>query len=128
MRLSSTPFQAASTAGSSIFLKASRRKYRGVERRRDRRIPKSVGIMVQPLSLHQEHLGNEFFAITRDVSNGGLAFLSPFRAEYEMAVLSLEEDPSRMVISRVCNCNLIFANELEEVYLTGVEFLYERFV
>jgi c-di-GMP-binding flagellar brake protein YcgR len=127
MRISPTPTQAASTAGSSVFLKASRRNYRGVERRRDRRVPKSVGILVQPLSQDQVSQGDEFFAITRDISKGGLAFLSPRQATFDMAVLSLEEEPSRMVISRICNSSLIFANELEEVYLTSVEFLYERF-
>ncbi|QDT11813.1 hypothetical protein [Planctomycetes bacterium K23_9] len=121
------PTLAASTAGSTLFLKASRRKYRGAERRRDRRVPKSVGIVVQPLSPLQSELGREFFAITRDVSRGGLAFLSPRKADYEMAVLSLEDDMTRLVVSRICNCNLIHANELEEVYLTSVEFLYERF-
>tara|TARA_R110002049_G_scaffold309101_2_gene516929 strand:- start:59893 stop:60195 length:303 start_codon:yes stop_codon:yes gene_type:complete len=44
-----------------------------------------------------------------------------------MAVLSLQDESTRMVVSRVCNCSLIHANELEQVYLTSVEFLYERF-
>ncbi|MGB7344090.1 MAG: hypothetical protein WBD20_07745 [Pirellulaceae bacterium] len=121
------PTLAASTAGSSVFFKASQRRFRGPERRRDRRIPKSVGILVQPLGLDQLSLGDEFFAITRDVSRGGLAFLSPQKANFEMAILALKDEPSRLVISRVCNCSLIHANELEQVYLTSVEFLYERF-
>ncbi len=118
--------QAASTAGSSLFLKAAQSSYQGPERRRERRIPKSIGIIVQPLTAMQTEAGEEFFAITRDVSRGGLAFLSPRRCDFELVVLSLQHDRSRMVVGRICNCNLIHASEHEEVYLTSVEFLYER--
>ena len=120
--------RAAVSGGSSAFFHAVNKPSFNAERRKHRRIPRSLGILVQPLNERHDEIDDAFFAITRDVSPGGLAFLSPHFTDFDVAVISLEEDISRSVVARICGCNLIHASEVEQVYLTGVEFLYETFV
>ena len=119
--------RAATTGGASLFvLPTDLNRRRGKERRRHKRIPKSIGILIEPLDEDQLTTDRAFFAITRDISKGGLGFLSSEYADYEMVLISREDDPTRAVVCRVCDCCLVHKNEFEEVYLTCVEFLYER--
>ena len=117
----------AATGGAPLFLNATSKSYQGPERRKHKRTPRTFGIIVEPLDLDDETTDRSIFAITRDISEGGLSFFSPFEADYEMALISLEEATSRGVVSRVCSSTLIHESQLESVYLTCVEFLYERF-
>ncbi|MEL6106588.1 MAG: hypothetical protein AAFU85_11140, partial [Planctomycetota bacterium] len=72
---------------------------------------------------------SSFFAITRDISHGGLAYLSPRKAGFELAVIHMEDEGwSGEVVCRVCHSMLVHTSELEEVYLTNLEYLYERFM
>lgn len=90
-------------------------------------MPRSVGITVMPIDAQEQQQTDEFFAITRDLSRSGLSFVSPLESFFEFACISLKDQPGREVICRVCYSNLIVKSEREDVYLTGVEFLYERF-
>ncbi|MEO1524805.1 MAG: PilZ domain-containing protein [Planctomycetota bacterium] len=99
------------------------------EQRRFRRVPRSVGIVVQPLDEALHESDKAFFAITRDISHGGLAYLSPRYADFDIAVVHMEDEGwSGEVVCRVCNSALVHTNELEQVYLTNLEYLYERFM
>ena len=109
---------------SSLFPVVS--KYQGKNRRKHRRTPASVGIVVQALNAGGETT-DSFFAITRDISLGGLGFLSSRPAEFDMALVTTQADPTRGVVVRICSCNLIQKTDQESVYLTSAEFLYERF-
>ncbi|MCO8125200.1 PilZ domain-containing protein [Stieleria sp. TO1_6] len=95
----------------------------GVERRQDTRIPSSLEIVVQPLDEQMEELGEPFFAITRDISQGGLAYLSSTFAEFENAVVSLRKGLSPGILCRICNCSVIHTIGIEKVCLTNVQFL-----
>ena len=100
--------------------------YDGNERRRHKRVPRCLGIVVQPLNDQQSELSEPFFAITRDISRGGLSFVSSQKCTFELASISIENDPTKDVICAVRASNLIVASEVEDVYLTCVEFIYER--
>ena len=100
--------------------------YDGPERRKHKRMPMTVGIKVQPLDPRQPSIEAPFSAVTRDISRGGLAYISSRKADFEIVSISLADSPNRMVICRVCACNLIQGTGTENVYLTSVEFLYER--
>ena len=119
--------RAATTTDNFTLFPVSRSNFRGKDRRRHKRIPRSIGITVQPLDVEHMECAHSFFAITRDISVGGLAYMSPNVTESELVMLTLESDPSRGVVSRVCGSSLIHANEYERVFLTSVEFLFERF-
>ena len=125
--------RAASTDANVSLFAVSKQDYRGKDRRRHKRVPRSVGITVELLDSDQllesdpHETKQSFFAITRDIGLGGLAFLSPVKVTADLVMLAVDEDPFRGVVSRVCGCCLIHQNEIEKVYLTSVEFLYERF-
>lgn len=103
-------------------------EYIGPERREHRRVPVTVPITVQPLDARQREAAPPFNAITRDVSTGGLCYISSHRANYEMVAIWRENDPSRLVVCRVCKSNLIQSTDPELAYLVSVEFLYEKLV
>lgn len=108
----------------SHSLVQSATEYTGPERRASRRIPRTLEISVQPLDFKLNEKGDAFFAITRDISQGGLAFLSSRKADFEKAVVSLNEGIGPGIVSRVCNTTLIHGSGPEEVWLTNVEFLH----
>lgn len=99
-------------------------EYTGPERRLSRRIPKSLEISIQPLSESMEQSGKSFFAITRDVGQGGLAYLSSEQADFEKAVISLNDGIGPGIVCRVCGSTVIHSSPKGEVCLTNVEFLY----
>lgn len=117
----------AITCGSTNMFSSYQSSYEKDDRRRNKRVPRSIGITVDPIDAEEQPQGEAFFAITRDLSRKGLSFVSPVEAPFEYACITLQDQPGREVICRVCYSNLIVKSEREDVYLTGVEFLYERF-
>ena len=103
-------------------------EYTGPERREHKRAAASVGITVQPLDARQREAAPPFDAVTRDVSTGGLSFINSHRANYEMVAIWRNNDPSRLVVCRVCKSNVIPGLDPELSYLVSVEFLYEKLV
>ncbi|QEF96496.1 hypothetical protein Mal15_05240 [Stieleria maiorica] len=98
--------------------------YRGPDRRASRRIPRTLEITVQPLDVQLNEWARPFFAITRDVSQGGLAYLSSQKADFEKAVVSLNDGIAPGIVCRICNTSLVHSLGKEEVWLTNVQFLH----
>ncbi len=105
----------------------SMRKERHRDKRLHKRVPRSIGILVQPMDAEEQANSEEFFAITRDISQAGLSFLSSFESRFEFESIMIADQPGREVICRTCYSSIIVKNQNEDVYLTGVEFLYERY-
>jgi hypothetical protein len=115
---------AISCGAITLFQEAT--DYTGPERREHKRYPRSLGIAVQPMDPRQSNLEQEFLAMTREVSRSGLSFVSSQRVASELVAISLQDDPTRVVICRVCELNEFQGDPGDDVYLTSVEFLYER--
>lgn len=98
--------------------------YTGPERRASRRIPRTLEISVQPMDLQMKESGRPFFAITRDISQGGLAFLSSQKSDFEKAVVSLNDGVAPGIVCRICHSSLVHSSGSEEVWLTNVEYLH----
>ena len=98
--------------------------YEGPERRASRRVPRTLEITVQPLNDQMAASGEPFFAITRDISQGGLAYLSSRKADFDKAVIAINDGIAPGIVCRICNTSVIHTVGLEEVCLTNVEFLY----
>ncbi|QDV47149.1 hypothetical protein Enr13x_70580 [Stieleria neptunia] len=98
--------------------------YVGPERRASRRVPRTLEISVQPMDLQMKESGRSFFAITRDISQGGLAFLSSQKSDFEKAVVSLNEGIAPGIVCRICHSSMIHSSGPEEVWLTNVEYLH----
>ena len=98
--------------------------YDGSERRSSPRIPKSLEISVQPLAHNLIESGLPFFAITRDISTGGLAYLSSRQAGCEKALISLNDGVAPGIVCRICNESLLHCTGPEKVWLTNVQFLH----
>ena len=98
--------------------------YIGPERRASRRIPRTLEISVQPMDLQMKEAGRSFFAITRDISQGGLAFLSSQKSDFEKAVVSLNDGIAPGIVCRICHSSLVHSSGPEEVWLTNVEYLH----
>ncbi|MEM0927586.1 MAG: hypothetical protein AAGJ83_16185 [Planctomycetota bacterium] len=108
-------------------LQSGTREYVGPERRRKRRLPRSLEIRVQPLDDQLNERGDSFFAITRDISQGGLAYLSSSKADFERAIISLNEGLAPRVVCRIRGNSMIHTSGLrQQVWLTNVEFLYSQ--
>jgi hypothetical protein len=105
-------------------LLAAAQGYRGVERRASPRVPKTLEISVQPLDDQMREAGPPFFAITRDISQGGLAFLSGRQLDCEKAVIALQDGIAPGVVCRICNQSVLHGTGIEEVWLANVQFLY----
>lgn len=103
-------------------------EHRYLERRQSIRVPKSLGISVQPLDKDMRPCEAGFFAITQDISRHGVGYLSPSKADFEMAIIALKDSPERSVLCRICNSTLIRETDQEAVYLTNVEFLCEKYM
>ena len=98
------------------------------ERRRSKRVPQSIGILVQPLDQYLAELSEPFFAITRDPSQGGLSFLSPQHSSFGFALISPADQGQGEVVCRICNSAIVHETQNEHVYLTNVEYLYEKYL
>jgi hypothetical protein len=98
--------------------------YHGPERRSNPRIPKSLEISVQPLDEKLVERGQPFFAITRDISQGGLAYLSSREAGCERALIKLNDGIGPAIVCRICNDSLLHCAGLDKVWLTNVQFLH----
>ena len=98
--------------------------FRGPDRRVAPRIPRTLEISVQPLDVQLVEVGTPFFAITRDISQGGLAYLSSRKADFEKAVVALNEGIGPGIVCRICNTSIIHRSGRDEVWLTNVQFLH----
>ncbi|MDV6029089.1 MAG: PilZ domain-containing protein [Phycisphaera sp. RhM] len=98
--------------------------YTGHERRASRRVPRTLEISVQPMDVQMKETGRSFFAITRDISQGGLAFLSSQKSDFEKAVVSLNDGVAPGIVCRICHSSLVHSSGPEEVWLTNVEYLH----
>lgn len=98
--------------------------YKGPERRSRSRIPRSLEISVQPLDDQMIESGDPFFAITRDISQGGLAYLSSHAATFSRAIVSLNDGIAPGIVCRICNSSVIHSGGTENICLTNVEFLF----
>lgn len=99
-------------------------QYHGPERRASRRVPRTLEISVQPLNDKLAEIGQPFFAITRDISQGGLAYLSSRRADFDKAVVAINDGIAPGIVCRICNSAVIHSSGMEEFCLTNVEFLH----
>ncbi|MEM6474190.1 MAG: hypothetical protein AAF802_31925 [Planctomycetota bacterium] len=108
-------------------LQSGTREYIGAERRRKRRLPRTLEIRVQPLDDQLNERGDSFFAITRDISQGGLAYLSSRKADFERAIISLNEGLAPRVVCRIRGNSMVHTSGMrQQVWLTNVEFLYSQ--
>lgn len=123
-RQSETPGRDESTWLGTTPLVQAGTTYEGPERRSSPRIPKSLEISVQPLDEKLAECGQPFFAITRDISQGGLAYLSSRKAGCEKAVISLNNGIAPGIVCRICNDSVLHCTGMESVWLTNVEFLH----
>ena len=114
----------ASTGLDADPLVQSTKEYGGRERRASRRIPRSLEITVQPLDDQMIEYGEPFFAITRDISQGGLAYLSSRQADFEKAVVAINDGIAPGIVCRICNSSVIHTSGMEKFCLTNVEFLF----
>lgn len=94
------------------------------KRRQNRRNPRSVSLRIQPLDLDFCHDGEPFWAVSRDVSNGGLGFINSEPIQHEYVRIGLFEEEATM-IARVCHSTSIGVQY--PLYLVGVQFLDEYY-
>ena len=116
------PHQETELASSSLAKQAV--PYEGVERRKHVRTAKTLEIDVQPLNSRLEHVGEPFFAITRDISQGGLSFLCSRKPDFAKAVISLVDGAGPGIVCRVCNHSVIDTTSGTSVILTNVQFMH----
>lgn len=99
------------------------------ERRKSVRIPRTMSLLVQTLTDDEKDMvGDPFFAISRDVSGGGMGFISPVQIEASVVEVSFHQLTCRRIVSRVCHSSFCQDDGQQHLYLTGVEFLYERYL
>lgn len=97
--------------------------YAGLERREANRVPRTLEIFVQPLDNQMAPKGDAFFAVTRDISNGGLAYLSSHEVDFEKAVITIKDGAGSGILCRICNHSTVHQCENAQVGLTNVQFL-----
>lgn len=97
---------------------------RAKNKRRNRREPRSVSLRIQPLDLDFCPDGEAFWAVSRDVSNGGLGFINSEPIQHEYVRIGLFEENATM-IARVCHSTSIGVKY--PLYLVGVQFLDEYY-
>ena len=98
--------------------------YDGAERRKQVRVPKTLEINVQPLDSQLDRVGEPFFAITRDISQGGLSFLCSRKPDSAKAVISLVNGAGPGIVCRICNHSVIDTTSGDNVILTNVQFMH----
>ena len=78
---------------------------------------------MQPLDDQLAAKGESFFAITRDISNGGLAYLSSNEVDFEKAVITIKDGAGSGILCRICNHSTVHHGDNVQVGLTNVQFL-----
>lgn len=136
------PLRLATPASDDQSLLQIASLYRGKDRRRGGRYEISLGIRIQPLDGDLVNSGDEFCGITREISRGGMSFVSSYPGNFKFATVSLQnggfqrgdfqngepqESDSATIVCRVCSTTLIHSNSMEKVFLTNLEFMRERF-
>lgn len=113
--------QPISTQRFSSVLKKLSSGGSNVERRRQRRVPRSVSLRVQPLNSDFKPDGESFCAVTRDISLNGLGFINDEHFSHEFVRIGIPEHTDSTVIARVCY-NLSIGVD-QPLFLVGVQFL-----
>lgn len=94
------------------------------KQRKHRREPRSISLQIQPLDLDFCPDGEAFWAVSRDVSNGGLGFINSEPISHEYVRIGLFEEKATM-IARICHSTSIGVKY--PLYLVGVQFLDEYY-
>jgi len=89
-------------------------------RRGTDRQPHSLSLMVQPLDLDFQPVGDPFRALSRDISDSGVGFLNLEAVPYEFVRVSLVDFNASMV-ARVRHCSSLGKDH--PLYLVGLEFI-----
>lgn len=89
-------------------------------------MPQSLEITVQPLDDDFAPRGESYFAITRDVSEGGLSFLASKSADFEYAMISLNDVVAPAFLCRVCNTSSIDCTGPQKFSLTNLEYVSSK--
>ena len=91
----------------------------GTSRRQNNREARSVSLRIQPLNVDFQADGDSFWAISRDISKRGIAFINSEPVTHEfLRVGLLEHDIS--VIGQVRHCTSI--GDHYPLFLIGLEF------
>lgn len=94
------------------------------KQRKHKRQPRSISLSIQPLDLDFCPDGEAFWAVSRDVGNGGLGFINSEPIQHEYVRIGLFEEEATM-IARVCHSTSIGVKY--PLYLVGVQFLDEYY-
>ena len=82
--------------------------------------PHRLSLMVQPLDLDFQPVGDPFRALSRDISASGVGFLNREAVPYEFVRVSLV-DFSASMVARVRHCSSLGKDH--PLYLVGLEFI-----
>lgn len=94
------------------------------KRRKRRREPRSISLRIQPLDLDFCSDGEPFWAVSRDISSGGLGFVNNEPIQHEFVRIGLFDETATM-IARVCHSTSIGVKY--PLFLVGVQFLDEYY-
>jgi len=94
------------------------------KRRKSRREPRSISLRIQPLDLDFCPDGEPFWAVSRDISSGGLGFVNSEPLQHEFVRIGLFDQAATM-IARVCHSTSIGVKY--PLFLVGVQFLDEYY-
>lgn len=89
-------------------------------RRDNSRQPHSLLLLIQPLDLDFQPVGDPFRALSRDISLTGAGFLNLESVKYEFVRVSLL-DFNASLVARVRHCSSIGKDH--PLYLVGLEFI-----
>ncbi len=89
-------------------------------KRGNSRQPHSLSLLIQPLDLDFQPIGDPFRVLSRDVSPTGVGFLNLEAVQYEFVRISLV-DFNACLVARVRHCSRIGKDH--PLYLVGVEFV-----
>lgn len=89
-------------------------------RRGNSRQPHSLSLMIQPLDLDFQPVGDAFQVISRDISASGVGFLNLEVIPHEFVRVSLI-DFNASLVARVRHCSSL--GKEHPLYLVGLEFI-----
>ena len=91
-----------------------------LNRRRARRVPRSLTLKIQPLNMDFLPDGEPFFAISRDISKNGIGFVNSEPLRHEYVRIGIPEQTDQTVIARICYNHSIGLEY--PLYLVGADF------
>ena len=89
-------------------------------RRGNSRQPHSLSLMIQPLDLDFQPVGDSFRALSRDISTSGVGFLNLEAIPHEFVRVSLV-DFNASLVARVRHCSSL--GKAHPLWLVGLEFV-----